>query len=101
MTDNPQRTASRYRQAEDLVSREIAGEVLLVPIRNNVGDLESIYTLNETGAFIWSHMDGTHTLSEIRTAMVEEFEVTEDEAWTDLIEFVDGLQTIPALVEVK
>ena len=37
----------------NIVSRKIAGEVILVPIRKNVGDLESIYTLNEVAARIW------------------------------------------------
>ena len=92
--------ARRYLQSEDVVAREIAGEMLLVPIRNNLGDLESIYTLNETGAFLWSRMDGTHTLAEICAAMQAEFEVGEEEAWVDLLEFVAGLKTIPALVEV-
>lgn len=92
--------ARRYSQSEDVVAREIAGEMLLVPIRNNLGDLESIYTLNETGAFIWSKVDGTHTLAEICAAMQVEFEVSEDEAWSDLLEFVSGLVSIPALVEV-
>ena len=95
------RCAYRYKQAEDLVSREIAGEVLLVPIRDNVGDLTSIYTLNETGAFIWSQMDGARTLADIRDALMAEFDVSADEAWADLIEFVDGLQSISALIEVK
>lgn len=99
MTIESPRAQQRYRQASDLVAREIAGEVLLVPIRDNVGDLQSIYTLNETGAFIWSRMDGAQTLAEIRDAMVEEFDVSADKAWTDLLEFVDGLLTIPALVE--
>ena len=52
-----------YQQDPSIVSREIAGEVILVPIRNNVGDLESIYTLNETAARIWALLDGDHTLA--------------------------------------
>lgn len=95
------RAACIYKQADDLVSREIAGEVLLVPIRNNIGDLESIYTFNETGAFIWSKMDGNKSLADICDALLEEFDVSKEEAWQDITEFVDGLLTIPALVEVK
>jgi len=101
MINDNELAVRRYRQSEDIVAREIAGEMLLVPIRNNLGDLESIYTLNETGAFIWSQMDGTHTLAEVCAAMQAEFEVSQDEAWADLLEFVSGLETIPALVEVQ
>ena len=47
----------------NIVDRNIAGEVILVPIRNNVGDLESIYTLNETAARIWELLDGVRDRS--------------------------------------
>lgn len=101
MIIDKEHAARRFQQSEDVVAREIAGEMLLVPIRNNLGDLESIYTLNETGAFIWSLMDGTRTLAEVCAAMQAEFEVGEEEAWADLLELVSELESIPALIEVK
>ena len=44
---------ARYQKDASIVSREIAGEVILVPIRQNMGDMESIFTLNETASRIW------------------------------------------------
>lgn len=88
---------SRYRHDADIVDREIAGEVILVPIRNNVGDLESIYTLNETAARIWALLDGVRTLAEVRDALVAEFEVEPDEAETDLVELMAQLESIRAV----
>jgi hypothetical protein len=32
----------------------IAGETLIVPVRGGVGDLASIYSLNQVGSSIWS-----------------------------------------------
>ena len=43
----------RYAKAPEFVSRRIADEMLLLPIRQNLGDLESIYTLNEVAARVW------------------------------------------------
>jgi len=80
-----------YRHDENIVDRNIAGEVILVPIRNNVGDLESIYTLNETAARIWELLDGVRTLGEVRDAMVGEYEVGAGEAEADLLEVVEKL----------
>ncbi len=58
MTDT---LARIYMHDPSIVSRSIAGEVILVPIKKNVGDLESIYTLNDTGARIWELIDSqTH-----------------------------------------
>ena len=86
-----------YQQDPSIVSREIAGEVILVPIRNNVGDLESIYTLNETAARIWALLDGDHTLADVRDAIVTEFEVEADEAEADLMEFIERLEGVGAI----
>lgn len=44
-----------YQRDKSIVSRTIEEEVILVPIRQNVGDLESIYTLNEVGASYARH----------------------------------------------
>ena len=83
-----------------MVSREIAGEFILVPIRQNVGDLESIYTLNETAARAWSLIDGKHTLAEIQETIVDEYSVREDQAQQDLIELIQELESINAVVKV-
>ena len=47
-----------YKKSDSIVSRKIADEFILVPIRQNVGDMESIYALNETSARIWELIDG-------------------------------------------
>ena len=83
----------------NIVDRNIAGEVILVPIRNNVGDLESIYTLNETAARIWELLDGARTLGEVRDAMVAEYDVTASQAESDLLEVVAQLVEAEAIRE--
>ena len=86
-----------YEKDPSMVSREIAGEAILVPIRQNVGDLESIYTLNETAARAWELIDGQKTLSDIRDVIVEEFEVDKRQAQEDLIELMSDLVSISAV----
>ena len=39
-----------YVRASSVVSRVIAGETLIVPVRGGVGDLASIYSLNEVAS---------------------------------------------------
>ncbi len=89
-----------YRQDDSIVSRRIEDEVILVPIRQNVADLESIYTLNEVGAHIWEQIDGQRTTTEILALTVEEFEVSEEEAQKDLAEFIEQLSSIGAITRV-
>ena len=85
----------------NIVSRMIADEVILVPIRQNVGDLESFYTLNEVGAFIWDLINGKRQAKDIKEMLIEEFEVSEEEAGENLIEFIKQLEEISAIVLVK
>ena len=89
-----------YRQDDSIVSRRIEDEVILVPIRQNVADLESIYTLSEVGAYIWEQMDGRRTTAEILASTVGQFEVSEEEAQRDLKEFIEQLSSIGAITRV-
>ncbi len=89
---------ARYGRSERMVFRKIHDEMLLVPIKHNVGDLGSIYSLNEVGAFIWEHLDGTRRLLDIKQMMAQEFKVSSHKAETDLCEFVDELHKIGAIV---
>ena len=87
-----------YQKDPSIVSREIAGEVLLVPIRRNVGDLESIYTLNETAAAAWALIDGSHTIEQIVDQIVLEYDVDSDQAKSDMFDLIKDLEQIDAIV---
>ncbi len=79
------------RQGE-FVSRRIAGETILVPVRGRVGDLDSIFNLNETACFIWNRIDGRTALSEIVAEVCSEFDVGPDAAGADARQFLAALQ---------
>ena len=91
---------NRFAKDSSIVSRKIADEVILVPVRHNVADLESIFTLNEVAAHIWDLLDGKTSLAEIRDSLVEEFEVTSEQAEADLLEFVQLLEKAGAVRKV-
>ena len=86
-----------YKKSDSIVSRKIADEFILVPIRQNVGDLESISTLNEVAARIWELIDGKMKVREIKDKIVEEFEVTPQQAEKDLAEYIKQLEKIEAI----
>jgi len=89
-----------YAKNPDIVFRKIADEVILVPIKNNVRDLESIYTLNEVGARIWELVDGKRDVQQIRDVVANEFEVSAEEAGKDLKEFMEKLFEVGGIKEV-
>ena len=88
-----------YKKSDSIVFRKIADEFILVPVRQNVGDLESIYTLNETAARIWELIDGKIEVREIKEKIVEEFEVGPQEAEKDLMEHLRQLERMKAVEE--
>ena len=88
-----------YKRNEDFVFRKIENETILVPIKDNVGDMGSIYNLNEVGAFVWEHLDGKNRLLDIQNIISEEFEVSSKEAKADLCEFVSQLREIDAVLQ--
>jgi hypothetical protein len=88
-----------YYKDLDIIARQIAGEMILVPIRQNVGDLESIYLLNETALFTWQLLDGKNTLTDIRSRIVQEFDVDVLQAGQDLLELIADLQRVRAVVK--
>ena len=91
---------TRHEKSEDIVARKIAEEVILVPIRQKIGDLQNIYTLNEVAAKIWELLDGQKTLLQIRDVIISEFEINPEQAQKDLEEFLQKLENIEAIKEV-
>jgi len=88
-----------FKKSDAMVFRKIGDEYILVPVRQGVGDLESIYTLNETAARIWELLDGTAKGAEIRDKMTQEFDATPEEAEKDLVHHLKELASIQAIVE--
>jgi hypothetical protein len=93
----PEFMETRYEKDSSIVYREIAGEAVLVPVRRNLADMESIYTLDEVGAFIWDLVDGQRTMGDVRDRVLDEYNVEPEVLDSDLFEFVEQLKSIGAL----
>lgn len=91
-----------YRPSEDIVARNIEGELIIVPLVSGIGDLEDeLYTLNETGKAIWDRLDGKKKLKEILAELCAEFEAPAGEIEKDLIGLVEELVRRKILVAVE
>lgn len=80
-----------FRKRDELVTRAIAGETLVVPVSGRLADLQRIFALEGAAGFIWERIDGTRTLGQIRDELRAAFAVTSGEAEQDLLEFVGEL----------
>jgi len=93
---------SVYRPSEDIVSRSIEGELIIVPLVAGIGDLEDeLYTLNETGKAIWDRLDGKKKLKDVLAELSAEFEAPVGEIEKDLTGLVKELLRRKLLVAVK
>ena len=87
-----------YVPSEDVVAREIEGEIIIVPLVAGIADVDDeLYTLNETGKAIWKLLDGTKSLREVAEELAREFEG--DEIVRDVLGFVTELTARRILVE--
>ena len=74
------------------MTRVIAGETLIIPVRNRVGDLSAIYTLNEVGARVWQMIEGGARVSQMVEALSHEYDVMADQAARDVVELLDSME---------
>jgi hypothetical protein len=89
-----------YKKNDNFVYRRIEKETILVPIKDNVGDMGSIYNLNLVAAFIWLQLDGEASVRDIQTRLTAEFDVSDGQAATDLDELINDLIAIEAILPV-
>jgi hypothetical protein len=81
-----------YKIRGEFVTRTIAGETIIVPIRTQVADMDSIYNLNAVAMKIWSLLDGQTSVTQIAQSVCAEFDVTEAQAQQDTLEFIASLE---------
>ena len=90
-----------YQKNANFVFRRIENETILVPIKDNVGDMGSIYNLNQVAAFVWEQLDGQRSLEEVKQRLLEEYEVTAEQAGDDICEYIAQLQEIEAVTRAE
>jgi len=88
-----------YRKKENIVTRHIAGETLLVPIYGELANMERIFTLDPVAAFIWEQLNGEKSLEDIRDGLLNAFDVKKEQAETDISEFVNELVKADLIIQ--
>ena len=81
----------RFERSPDQVSRNVAGETLIVPVRGGVGDLDSIYMLRQVAQAIWQMVGDGRTVAEMVEGIQAEFEVDHNRASQDIKRFLGEL----------
>jgi len=85
-----------YRRKKGVVHRKILDEYILVDTREG-----EVLTLNEVGGEIWDLIDGRRSVAEIIRMLVEQYEVSEEDAEGDVEEFLTQLLEAGLIERVK
>lgn len=73
------------------VLKKVADSYIVVALGGDVVDLNTIISLNDTGAFIWKQLENDTTKEAIVVAMLGEYDVTEEQAETDVNAFIEKM----------
>jgi hypothetical protein len=82
---------AKYVRSSTIVSREIGGETLVVPVRGGVGDLDSIFSFNPLGSELWNLLEAGTSVEEMADWVVGRYEVTSQQALADIQAFIEEL----------
>lgn len=78
----------------EFVTREVAGEYLLVPVGKTTLNLNGIMTLNEVGAFLWEKLPQAADEAALVDAVLAEYEAERPEVEQDVSEFLSKLREL-------
>lgn len=76
----------------EFVKREIAGEHFLVPVGKAAKTYSGLFALNELAAFIWDKLPEAEDEEAIVSAILDEYDVSYDDAKADTDEFLAKLR---------
>jgi hypothetical protein len=79
-----------FRKNSNIVTRKIAGELFLVPIRGNLADMQKIFALTPVAEHVWQQLN-TKNLHDICSDIIATFDVERDQAEADIQEFISEL----------
>ena len=83
-----------YALKSKFVVRAVGNELILVPLTGNVAQMNELFTMNETGKFIWENLGEMTTIEDLENSMTDTFEIDADTAKKDIKIFINKLETL-------
>ena len=84
-------SGAKVQRSRNVVSRVVADEAIVVPIRRGAADMDSIYTFNDSGSLLWSLIEQGRTAGDLAAHLQAEYGITAEQATADTEKFVNEL----------
>ena len=83
----------------EFVVRRVMDNTMAITVGDTALKLNGMILLNDVSRVIWNCLESETSLEEIVTAVTDGFEVSADDARTDILEFLDKLRILQLLEE--
>lgn len=77
---------------DGFILRKVGGQNVVVALGQASRSFNGIIRLNETGRFLWEQLSDEKTQEQLCSALLGEYDVTEEQARQDVSEFIDTLK---------
>ena len=93
--------SKKYKVSQEIVTREIEGEIIIVSLDSDIGSMDdNLYTLNATGKEIWKYLDGQHSIQDITTKLLAEYDAPENQIADQIHKLIAELLKKGIIVEI-
>jgi len=82
------------KACEGFILRNLVGEYVLMPVDENIGKFRGTVLMNEVSAFVWEKMQTSVTRDELLTGILENYEIDEKTAGSDLDRLLSELERL-------
>lgn len=76
---------------KEVVFRSVAGENMLIPVGETVGEYNGIFSMTEVGAQLWQAIENGQDEEQMVRQICQEYEIDEKTAAADVRSFIDKL----------
>ena len=83
----------------EFVVRQVMDDIVAIPVGEAVGRFSGMLLLNEVSRVIWTALENETIVEALVTAVTDAFEVSPEEARTDILELLEQLRNAGLLEE--
>ncbi len=79
------------------ILKELGGEYVILPVGQDSINLGGVLKVNEVSAFLFKQLNRDISLEELCSALCNEYEVSREQAMSDILVYIDQLKKYGAI----